>query len=246
MKLRNAIVIPTVILAGLVLASPALAQRGIGAKSGPAGRAASRGSVGGGAFRFAHPARPMFRGRGRGYGRGLAWGSGWGYTPYLDYGPYADYGPYGDYGGYADYAPGMTPAPPWQSEPQPVLADQPERLVQPMLLERQGDQWVKVTGYSEAPAASQSQGQSRDEAAEPPREIPPAVLVFRDGHQEEVKRYTIIGGTLFAKVDYYANGTWTRRIEIANLDVPATLKLNDERGSKFRLPSGPQEVMIRP
>jgi hypothetical protein len=128
-----------------------------------------------------------------------------------------------------------------------------------MLLERQGDQWVRVTGYSESPATLQSETPktgatahsrpdlpSRDEGAQPPREIPPAVLVFRDGHQEEVKRYTIIGGTLFAKADYYASGTWTRMIQIANLDVPATLKLNEERGSKFRLPSGPQEVMIRP
>jgi hypothetical protein len=30
------------------------------------------------------------------------------------------------------------------------------------------------------------------------------------------------------------------------LDVPATLKLNQERGAKFSLPSGPNEVMIRP
>ena len=70
--------------------------------------------------------------------------------------------------------------------------------------------------------------------------------MFRDGHQEEVKSYTIIGDALYAKVDYWVDGSWTRKIEIANLDVPATLKLNQERGSQFRLPSGPQEVMIRP
>jgi hypothetical protein len=85
---------------------------------------------------------------------------------------------------------------------------------------------------------------SANEAPEPP--LPAAVLVFRDGHQEEVESYTIIGSTLYTKANYWTSGSWTRQIEIANLDVPATLKVNQERGSKFRLPSGPQEVMVRP
>jgi hypothetical protein len=262
MKHRVTIAIPIAVLAGLVSALPALAQRGIGAKPGPVGRASSRGSFGtggGGGFRPAHPMRPMFRGRGRGYGLGLGWGAGWGsgwaYSPYLDYGPYSDYGAYPDY---ADNGPGMA-APPWANDPRSFEPPQPEKVIQPMVIERQGDQWVKVTGYVEAPAAMQSEAPrtgetahpetgvaNREVTAESPRVIPAAVLVFRDGHQEEVKRYTIIGDTLFAKADYYGSGTWTRQIQIANLDVPATLKLNEERGSNFRLPSGPQEVMIRP
>jgi hypothetical protein len=51
---------------------------------------------------------------------------------------------------------------------------------------------------------------------------------------------------LYTSANYWTSGSWTRKIEIANLDVPATLKLNQERGSKFSLPSGPQEVVIRP
>jgi hypothetical protein len=86
----------------------------------------------------------------------------------------------------------------------------------------------------------------RDAAAEPYRELPPAVLVFRDGHVEEIDNYTIIGDTLYLKANYWVSGSWTRKVEIANLDVPATLKINEEHGSKFRLPSGPQEVVIRP
>jgi hypothetical protein len=86
---------------------------------------------------------------------------------------------------------------------------------------------------------------SRNEAAEPPRELPPDILVFRDGHEGEVKSYTIIGGILYAKANYWTTGSWTRKIEISNLDVPATLKLNQERGLNFTLPSGPQEVVIR-
>jgi hypothetical protein len=153
----------------------------------------------------------------------------------------------------------MTEAAPRESAAQPAQAAPPERPPHPLLLERQGDQWVQVTGYSQSPAPAQTTPPktveathlravmpSRNEAAEPPRKLPPAVLVFRDGHEEELKSYTIIGKTLYTSADYWTSGSWTRKIEIANLDVPATLKLNQERGSNFSLPSGPQEVVIRP
>ncbi len=135
----------------------------------------------------------------------------------------------------------MNEAPPWEGAAQPAQAATPERVIHPLLIERQGDQWVQVTGYSQAPAVP-----SPSKAAEPPQELPPAVLVFRDGHEEEVKSYTIIGDALYTSANYWTTGSWKRKIEIANLDVPATLKLNQERGSKFSLPSGPREVVFRP
>jgi hypothetical protein len=84
--------------------------------------------------------------------------------------------------------------------------------------------------------------------AAPPatRELPPAVLVFRDGRTEEVSDYTIMSGTIYSKADYWSSGSWTRKIQIADLDVPATLKQNQERGLSFVLPSGPNEVVMRP
>ena len=78
------------------------------------------------------------------------------------------------------------------------------------------------------------------------RELPPAVLVFRDGRTEEVSDYTIMSGTIYSKADYWSSGLWTRKIQIADLDVPATLKQNQERGLSFVLPSGPNEVVMRP
>jgi hypothetical protein len=167
--------------------------------------------------------------------------------------------PYADYDDYFDYEPEVTEAPPRESAAQPAQAAPPERPPHALVLEWQGDQWVQVTGYSESPAPAQPAPPkaveashlravmpSRSEAAELPRELPPAVLVFRDGHEEELKSYTIIGRTLYTSANYWTSGSWTRKIEIANLDVPATLKLNQERGSKFSLPAGPQEVVIRP
>ncbi len=201
--------------------------------------------VGGrGAFRPTHPARPNFPGRRRGWGWGPAWV--WGYVPYSDY--------YDD----SDYEPAVTEATPRERVEQPAQAEPPEKAPPSLLLERQGDQWVQVTGYIQSSPPTQSTPSetvkatplrpvmaSRNETAQPPPELPPAVLVFRDGHEEEVKSYTIIGETLYASANYWTSGSWTKKIEIADLDVPATLKLNQERGSKFNLPSGPQEVLIR-
>jgi hypothetical protein len=169
------------------------------------------------------------------------------------------YLPYEGYYDYPDYEPAVSEPPPQESAAQPVQVAPPGPQPHSILIERQGDRWVQVTGYSPSPAPAQpappkAEGAthlsavvpSRHETAEPARELPPAVLVFRDGHEEEVKSYTIIGETLYTGGNYWTSGSWTRKIEIANLDVPATLKLNQERGSKFSLPSGPQEVVIRP
>jgi hypothetical protein len=76
--------------------------------------------------------------------------------------------------------------------------------------------------------------------------MPPAVLIYRDGHREEVTHYAIIGQALYTRADYWTTGTWTRTIQLAELDLPATLKANHERSVKFDLPSSPDEVVIRP
>lgn len=62
---------------------------------------------------------------------------------------------------------------------------------------------------------------------------------------EEVQKYMIQGGVLYTTSDYWTTGSWTRKIPLAELDIPASLKLNKERGTKFNLPSAPNEVVIR-
>jgi hypothetical protein len=71
------------------------------------------------------------------------------------------------------------------------------------------------------------------------------VLVFRDGHREEIEKYLIQGDVVYASGDYWSTGSWTKKISISELDVPATLKLNEERGGKFNLPSGPNQIVVR-
>jgi hypothetical protein len=131
-----------------------------------------------------------------------------------------------------------------------------------LLIEWQGDHFVRTTSmkdsagaliatdYSEKPAAPLAaptrSGAGPRSAAQPPRELPPAVLVFHDGRKEEVSEYAIMNGTIYSKADYWTTGSWTRKIQIADLDVPATLKLNQERGLKFVLPASSNEVVTRP
>lgn len=132
-----------------------------------------------------------------------------------------------------------------------------------LLLELRGDHYVRVGANDYPPNGAQNAAQSSGKtlqqnsapsqprresqaSTQPPRELPPAVLVFRDGHKEEVSSYTIAGRVLYADANYWTQGSWTRKIQIADLDVPSTLKLNQERGANFTLPNGPNEVVIRP
>ncbi len=218
-------VLPLAILTATLFVSPAQAQRHFSFASAPASHVHQRH-----AHRFF---------------------AGSGYAPYY----YSDY----------DSGPGMIEAPPpmivqtaQPASPAPV-PNPPESLV----LELNGDHWVRLTNYGQSQTGgpfSQSESEhasgrssavppatSRQTlAAEPVSPLPPAVLVFRDAHQEEIGKYTIIGRTIYTSADYWSSGSWTRKVQIAELDVPATLKLNQERGAKFSLPSGPNEVMIRP
>ena len=57
------------------------------------------------------------------------------------------------------------------------------------------------------------------------------VLVFRDRHTEEIQNYAIVGKTLWVFTEQRA-----RKIPVAELDVPATTKANEDRGTDFRWP----------
>ena len=61
------------------------------------------------------------------------------------------------------------------------------------------------------------------------------MLVFKDGHQLEVQNYALIGDML-----YDLTPGRHHKIAIADLDLNATTKQNDERGIDFRLPPSPE------
>jgi hypothetical protein len=217
---RRAMVLFAVVMTALFFGSPAQAQR--------------RGGGG-------------FSGRGAGFSRGGVRGRG-GIRLRRSAGYFGDYGwpfSYSD----LDYGLGSSePLPPQyivqQSAPVPV-----EHHSEPMLLELQDDHWTRITeggSQSSAQAAVSPESSASSRRSSESESLPPATLVFRDGHQEQIGKYMIVGSTIFTRADFWASGSWTRKVEVAELDIPATLKLNQERGAKFSLPSGPNEVMIRP
>jgi len=65
----------------------------------------------------------------------------------------------------------------------------------------------------------------------PKSEEPETALVFQDRHVEEVRNYAISGGTLWVLNDQAA-----KKIPLAKLDLPATVKMNDDRGVVFEIP----------
>jgi hypothetical protein len=65
-----------------------------------------------------------------------------------------------------------------------------------------------------------------------PEQEPATALVFRDQHVEEVRNYAIAGGTLWVLNDHQAG----KKIPLAQLDLAATVKMNDDRGVDFQVP----------
>jgi hypothetical protein len=68
---------------------------------------------------------------------------------------------------------------------------------------------------------------------------PATALVFRDQHVEEVHNYAIAGGTLWV-----LNQQAAKKIPLDQLDIPATTKMNDDRGVDFQVPGPSLQLMI--
>jgi hypothetical protein len=120
------------------------------------------------------------------------------------------------------YAPPEYPsgeeAPAPASEQETAIAGQVERLTEEV--ESLREERPSVAALPPAPA---------------PQEKPlSAVLVYRDGHQSEVENYAVLGQTL-----YVFAGETTRRIPLADLNLEATQRLNEEQGVEFVPPATP-------
>jgi len=139
------------------------------------------------------------------------------------------------------------------------LNDREPSSSQPLMIELQNGRYVHVNSAALdgealplvlAPQTKSTKTNSTPTlaiaAASPAPALPPAVLIFRDGHSEEVRDYTIADGVLYARGDYYTDGYWNKKIDLATLNVPQTLQANANRNVKFVLPSSPNEVITRP
>ncbi len=82
-------------------------------------------------------------------------------------------------------------------------------------------------------AETRAQVPAKPASEEPAVSQPETILVFKGGRQLEVTNYAIVGAML-----YDLSGGRTRKLALSEIDLPATVKQNDERGVDFRVPAG--------
>jgi hypothetical protein len=116
------------------------------------------------------------------------------------------------------------------------------------MIELQGDRYVQISGDQpsraqmiDSPAPAKLV--TRTDASASPT---PAVLIFRDGHREEVTGYTIADSCLYVTSNYTRTGYWIQKIELSTLNLPETIAANSSHDHKFQLPSSPNEVIVGP
>jgi len=174
-----------------------------------------------------------------------------------------------DYSTYDSGSPVIIVQSPSPAPPEPIASPIEEhKPAAPLMIEWQGDRYVRRTSDS----AASARATQPDYAAEPigktnaksrpaeskvtpsdmpreqtvPRSVPPATFVFRDGHREQSSDYFIASGVIHTRSDYWANGSWSKQIPLAQLNLPATFQANQEQGVPFRIPTAPNEVITRP
>jgi len=91
-------------------------------------------------------------------------------------------------------------------------------------VERLNDEVERLRDREEARSRPQDRVAQRD--------IRPntTMLVFKDKHTEEVQNYAVVGETV-----WIFNEQKARKFPLSDIDLPATTRLNDERGVDFRL-----------
>ena len=127
----------------------------------------------------------------------------------------------------------------YEVEPQQPEQDAEDQAVVPgpTVFERRAPADVNNTSATSPDSAlvaepTPAENVSAEQAPQPAQPQDPSVLVFRDGHQLEVQNYAIVGDTLYDLTPGHA-----RKVPLSQLDLPATVKANDDRGVDFVLPA---------
>ncbi len=156
----------------------------------------------------------------RGYRNG-----GWAYAvPYYYY-PMDDAGAYGyDYVGGGN-GPDMYSGPPLGPDQNPhIVVEQPPSRPYNGMYDTPGREAYAAPPPPPAPDAVVD--------AKPGE---PSVLVFRDGHRQEVTNYAIMDDNVYVFDKVH------KKIALTDLDVPETVKANDDRGLEFKVPASPPQ-----
>jgi hypothetical protein len=115
----------------------------------------------------------------------------------------------------------------------------------PTIFDRRGSGQPARRFLDDYPQRPRAQSEIRDQsergsatsapsAEAPVPDQPQTVLIFKDGHQVEVQNYAVVGSMLYDLTPGHH-----RKIAVADLDLKATAKQNDDLGISFQLPPAP-------
>lgn len=154
---------------------------------------------------------------------------------------------------YVPYSPVMDPS----DAPEESAADVPEDPNQyqggPTIFDRRGSGMPAPNDYREEkpraavpkpsnPVATPAMQTEALTAAPAPTKAPEpiviaqpsTILIFKDGHKQEVSNYAIVGSNLFDLTPGHR-----LKIALSDLDLNATQKANEDEGIDFKLPESP-------
>jgi hypothetical protein len=161
--------------------------------------------------------------------RGGAFGPGWGFRgrSFFHHRPwYYGYGGWG-YAGWGEPAYSGYPLEYYPSES--YLS-----AFNPQAAEIQQEQQAEIDRLNEEVARLRQHESRPDSSSRPDRpksESETTRLVFGDKRTEEIRNYAIVGQTLWVFTDQTA-----KKVLLSDLDIPATIKANEDRGVDFHLP----------
>jgi len=125
-------------------------------------------------------------------------------------------------------------APVYEVAPDDPAPDQNDQHGGPTIFDRRGDGQIVRPPVSPRPIGQNYEiadaGVSSDAA--PAEDQPQTLLIFKDGHEEQVQNYAVVGNLL-----YDLSPGHHRKIPLADLDLKATAQQNDDMGISFELPS---------
>lgn len=112
----------------------------------------------------------------------------------------------------------------------------------PTIFDRRGSGTPAANDYvtdpprAHVPRPDPAPDDAADAAPDPPSPAaePTTILVFKDGHKLDVGNYAIVGSNLFDLTPGHR-----MKVALADLDLAATQKTNDDQGLDFKLPKLP-------
>ena len=124
-----------------------------------------------------------------------------------------------------------------QVEPQNEEQYEPPPLT---VFDRRGGVWrapnptpaEPATNVGERSSAEPRESVDQNHVSPSVRELVSVIIVFKDGHEQEIGNYAIVGDTL-----YELGNSIAHKIKLADLDLKQTVDKNEQRGVEFSLPA---------